>query len=56
MKIQFLGAIRQVTGSQYYLETDAAKVIVDCGMFQERDYLGRNWVESPQSKIGRAHV
>lgn len=47
MKIQFLGAIRQVTGSHFYLETESARTIIDCGMFQERDYLGRNWVESP---------
>lgn len=47
MKLQFLGAVRQVTGSQYYLENGAARTLVDCGMFQERDYLGRNWVDSP---------
>ena len=34
MRIQFLGAARTVTGSQYLLETDRARVLVDCGMFQ----------------------
>jgi metallo-beta-lactamase family protein len=43
MKLHFLGANQQVTGSRYCLETAAGKVLVDCGMFQERDFLGRNW-------------
>ena len=47
MKIQFLGATRQVTGSQYYVEADGAKLLIDCGMFQERDYLEKNWASSP---------
>jgi metallo-beta-lactamase family protein len=47
VKLQFLGATRQVTGSQYYLEADGAKVLIDCGMFQERAYLARNWDPSP---------
>jgi len=47
MKIQFLGATRQVTGSQCYVAADGAKVLVDCGMFQEREFLGRNWEPSP---------
>ena len=47
MKLQFLGAARQVTGSQYYLEADGARLLVDCGMYQERAYLARNWEKSP---------
>jgi metallo-beta-lactamase family protein len=43
MKLQFLGAVRQVTGSKYYLETDGTRILVDCGMYQERDFLDRNW-------------
>lgn len=43
MKIQFLGANRQVTGSRYCLTTDKSQILIDCGMFQERDYVGRNW-------------
>ena len=32
--IQFLGAAGCVTGSQFLVTTDRAKVLVDCGMFQ----------------------
>lgn len=47
MKLQFLGAARQVTGSQYYVEADGARVLIDCGMYQERAFLERNWAPSP---------
>ena len=47
MKLHFLGANRQVTGSRYLLEAGDAKVLVDCGMFQERDFLDRNWNPCP---------
>jgi Cft2 family RNA processing exonuclease len=43
--LHFLGAAGTVTGSQYLLETDGAKVVVDCGMFQGRpDERIRNFV------------
>jgi len=47
VKLQFLGATRQVTGSQYYLEANSVRLLIDCGMYQERDYLARNWDPSP---------
>ena len=34
MRLHFLGAARTVTGSQYLLETDRTRVVIDCGMFQ----------------------
>lgn len=46
-KLHFLGANRQVTGSRYCLETSKHRVLVDCGMFQERAFQSRNWDECP---------
>ena len=43
MKIQFLGAARQVTGSCYCVEAAGRRVLVDCGLFQEREHQKRNW-------------
>ena len=43
MKLQFLGAARQVTGSKYYVETNGTRILVDCGMYQEHDFLEPNW-------------
>ena len=34
MQIQFLGGATTVTGSQFLVTTERAKVLVDCGMFQ----------------------
>jgi metallo-beta-lactamase family protein len=34
MRLTFLGAASTVTGSQFLLETERAKVLIDCGMFQ----------------------
>ncbi len=49
MRLRFLGATRQVTGSRYLLEVAGLRLLVDCGLFQEREYLGRNWEPSPVS-------
>jgi metallo-beta-lactamase family protein len=42
-KLTFLGAARNVTGSCYLLETQGARVLVDCGLYQERKFQERNW-------------
>src|SRR5262245_62155310 len=34
MYIQFLGGATTVTGSQFLLVTERARVLIDCGMFQ----------------------
>jgi metallo-beta-lactamase family protein len=46
-KLTFLGAARNVTGSCYLLEKQATRVLIDCGMYQERKHQGRNWQPFP---------
>lgn len=47
MKLAFLGAARQVTGSCYFLEAGGLKLFVECGLYQERPFLERNWNDFP---------
>lgn len=43
MKITFLGATEEVTGSRYLIENEDVKILVDCGMFQgPREITKRN--------------
>jgi metallo-beta-lactamase family protein len=46
-KLTFLGAARNVTGSCYLLESQDSRVLIDCGMYQERKYQERNWQPFP---------
>lgn len=46
-KLTFLGAARNVTGSRYLLEVNGSRILVDCGLYQERDYRSRNWDPPP---------
>lgn len=39
MRLTFLGAARQVTGSKFWLQTSAGNVLVDCGLCQGQNHL-----------------
>jgi metallo-beta-lactamase family protein len=43
IKLTFMGATRGVTGSRYLVEANNVKLLVDCGLYQERKFLRRNW-------------
>jgi metallo-beta-lactamase family protein len=51
MEIQFLGAAREVTGSQHLLIVNGKKIMIDCGMFQgkrkEAFEKNRNFIIEP---------
>jgi metallo-beta-lactamase family protein len=42
-KLRFLGATQNVTGSRFLLEVKKTKLLVDCGLYQERHLKSRNW-------------
>jgi metallo-beta-lactamase family protein len=47
-RLTFLGAARTVTGSEYLLEANGRRLLVDSGMFQgEKALRLRNWAEPP---------
>src|SRR6185369_15222344 len=54
MRLTFLGANRQVTGSRYFLEAGGVRLMIDCGLFQERPFLDRNWECCPVMPEGGA--
>ncbi|MCX4781575.1 MBL fold metallo-hydrolase RNA specificity domain-containing protein [Streptomyces sp. NBC_01264] len=42
--LRFLGGVRTVTGSKFLIESDHARILVDCGLFQGfADLRRRNW-------------
>ena len=43
IKLTFLGAAQNVTGSQYLVEVNGSSFLVDCGLYQERQLKDRNW-------------
>ena len=53
MKIKFIGAAKEVTGSKHLITTDhGKKILLDCGMFQgkglETDAANRNTMVDPK--------
>jgi len=47
IKLRFLGAAENVTGSRFLLEANGSKILVDCGLYQERELRERNWDDFP---------
>jgi metallo-beta-lactamase family protein len=47
IKLSFLGAAQNVTGSKYRFEANNVRILVDCGLYQERELQGRNWEAFP---------
>lgn len=65
MKVSFLGAAREVTGSKHLITTDRGKkILLDCGMYQgkglETEYLNKSLGFSPQEIdhviLSHAHI
>jgi metallo-beta-lactamase family protein len=44
IKLRFLGGAYNVTGSRHLIEVNGTRIMVDCGLYQERDFKERNWV------------
>ena len=47
IKLQFLGAAQNVTGSRHLLQANGTRLLVDCGLYQERQLRARNWDPFP---------
>jgi metallo-beta-lactamase family protein len=45
--LRFLGAAQNVTGSRHLLEANGARILIDCGLYQERQFISRNWEPFP---------
>jgi metallo-beta-lactamase family protein len=43
IRLRFLGAAQNVTGSRHLLEANGVRLLVDCGLYQERQFKDRNW-------------
>ncbi len=43
IKLKFLGAANNVTGSSFMLEFNGTRLLIDCGLYQERALKHRNW-------------
>ena len=47
IRLRFHGAARTVTGSCYGVFSERTRLLVDCGLYQERDLEARNWDPFP---------
>jgi metallo-beta-lactamase family protein len=47
LTVTSLGAACNVTGSRHLIEADGVRLLVDCGLYQERDFMARNWEAFP---------
>ena len=47
IKLRFLGAAQNITGSRHLLEANDTRILVDCGLYQERQFRARNWDPFP---------
>jgi metallo-beta-lactamase family protein len=47
IKLQFLGAAQNITGSRHLLEANGVRLLIDCGLYQERHFRERNWDPFP---------
>jgi len=65
MKIRFIGAAREVTGSKHLITTDdGTNILLDCGMFQgkgmETDSMNKNLIFNPEEIdyliVSHAHI
>ena len=52
MRIQFLGGVETVTGTQYVIEANGSRVLRDFGMFQGRRKEGREINERMPERLG----
>lgn len=43
IRLGFYGGAHNVTGSRFLLEANNTRLLVDCGLFQERKFRYRNW-------------
>ena len=51
MKLTFLGATHEVTGSCFYLEINGKHILIDCGLEQGRDVFENQTIPIPVSEI-----